>query len=148
QNGDTSLANNLVAGNTITSLGNTAGVYTNRSFPVVTYNDIWSNLMLPSTTTNVGGDFSEVQIVGQNGNVSVDPKSAPAPLFSDVTVAAGTTTTVAVLLASRYAVNQAIEYDNDGVARTVTVVNTGTNVLTFTPALSSASVAFRVLADW
>ena len=45
-------------------------------------------------------------------------------------------------------VNQIIEYDNDGVPRTITVVSTGQDRLTFTPALPSNSVAFKMLDNW
>src|SRR5207245_4297137 len=86
--------------------------------------------------------------VGGSGNISGDPLFAHAPVFTDATVAAGTTTTVAVGTAARYVTNQVIEYANDGVARTVTAVNTSTNVLTFTPALAAASQAWKILENW
>src|SRR5437867_1473131 len=136
------VTNSLIVGNTIAALGTTAGLRSNQTSPIIGYTDLWSNLRLPATSDNVGGDFTEAQVVGVNFNTSQDPRFAHAPLFSEVTVAAGTTTTVAVLLASRYLTNQVLEYNNDGVARTITAVNTSTNVLTFTPALAAASVAF------
>ena len=105
-------------------------------------------MQLPATQSNVGGDFTEVQVIGSNFNTSQDPRFAHAPLFSDVSVAAGSTTTVAVLMASRYQTNQVLEYNNDGVPRTLTAINTSTNVLTFTPALPAASQAFKILANW
>jgi len=45
-----------------------------------------------------------------------------APAFTDQTIAAGTTTTAAVRSAARHATNQNIEYNNDGVARTITAI--------------------------
>src|SRR5439155_22503197 len=102
----------------------------------------------PSTQSNAGGDFTEAQVIGSNSNTSQDPRFVHAPLFSDVSVASGTPTTVAVLMASRYQINQVLEYNNDGVPLTLTAINTSTNVLTFTPALPAASQAFKILANW
>ena len=140
--------NTLVIGNTVAAQGNGAGLNSHTTYPTIGYTDLWSNVLLPSTTSNVGGDFTEAQVLGSNFNSSQDPRFAHPPSFSDVSVAAGTTTTVAVMMASRYQTNQVLEYDNDGVPRTITAVNTGTNVLTFTPALASASQPFKLLANW
>jgi len=142
------VTNTLIIGNTVAAAGITAGLRSHLTAPIIGYTDLWSNLRLPSTPDNVGGDFTEAQVIGVNFNTSQDPRFAHAPLFTDVSVAAGTTTTVAVLMAARYQTNQVLEYNNDGVARTITAVNTTTNVLTFTPALSSASAAFKILANW
>jgi hypothetical protein len=49
---------------------------------------------------------------------------------------------------ARYVVNHKIEYNNDGVARTITAINSSTKVITFTPALAATSVAFKMLSDW
>src|SRR2546425_267476 len=142
------VTNTLVVGNTVAALGNTGGLNSHTTFPIIGYTDLWSNLQLPSTQSNVGGDFTEAQVIGSNSNTSQDPRFAHAPLFSDVSVASGTATTVAVLMASRYQTNQVLEYNNDGVPRTLTAINTSTNVLTFTPALPAASQAFKILANW
>src|SRR2546428_4377298 len=142
------VTNTLIVGNTGAAAGITAGLRTHQTAPIIGYTDLWSNLRLPSTPDNVGGDFTEAQVIGVNFNTSQNPRFAHAPLFTDVSVAAGTTTTVAVLMAARYQTNQVLEYNNDGVARTITAVNTTTNVLTFTPALASASTAFKILANW
>jgi hypothetical protein len=142
------VSNNLIAGNSVTPAGNTAGLHSHITSPIITYTDFWSNMKVPATLDNIGGDFVEAQVIGVNNNAAVDPLFAHPPLFADVSVAAGTTTTVAVLMASRYLVNQVLELNNDGVARTITNVNTSTNVLTFTPALPAASQAFKLLANW
>ncbi|MEK7283678.1 MAG: MopE-related protein, partial [Acidobacteriota bacterium] len=142
------LTNNLIAANTVTPAGNTAGLHSHWTSPIVSYTDFWNNLKLPATIDHVGGDFTEPQVIGVNANTAVDPRFAHPPLFADVSVAPGTTTTVAVLMASRYQVNQVLELNNDGVARTLTAVDTTTNVLTFTPALPAASQAFKLLANW
>src|SRR5262249_8246265 len=93
QTGDLKVSNNLITGNSIPPLGTTAGLYSHITSPVIVYSDIWSNQTLPSTPSNVGGDFVDAQVIGFNGNTSQDPRFVHAPLFSDVTVAAGTTTT-------------------------------------------------------
>ena len=64
-------------------------------------------------------DITDPQVIGLNGNVSVDPLFVNAPLFGDATVAAGTTTTVIVRDVGRYLVNHNLEYNNDGVVRTI-----------------------------
>jgi Putative metal-binding motif/Thrombospondin type 3 repeat len=142
------LTNNLIVGNTVTAAGTGAGLQSNQTFPVITYTDFWNNLKLPTASSNLGGDFTDAQVIGLSGNLSVDPLFTNAPLFTDVTSAAGTTTTVVVRSAARYQTNQAIEYADDGVARTITGVNTSTNVLTFTPALPNASQAWVLVVDW
>ena len=142
------LQNNLIGINTVTSNGTGGGVHSDRTTPIILNNDLWGNLKLPSTSSNIQGDFTDAQVIGSNGNLSADPLFVHAPLFSDATIAAGTTTTVAMRDVSRYAVNQKIEYDNDGVIRTITAVNTSSKVLTFTAALSAASAAGRLVTDW
>jgi hypothetical protein len=49
---------------------------------------------------------------------------------------------------SRSAVNQKLEYNNDGTARTIIAVNTSTRTLTFTPALASASAINKMVSNW
>jgi len=142
------VTNNLIVANTVTPAGTSAGLYSHITTPIISYTDLWNNLLLPATIDDVGGDFTEAQVIGLRNNISLDPRFVHPPAFSDLTVAAGTTTTVAVLMASRYQTNQVLEYNNDGVARTITSVNTTTNVLTFTPSLATASQAFKLLANW
>jgi len=145
---EVTLRNNIVVGNTVTSNGTGAGLHTMRTSPLTFNNDIWSNLKLPSTTSNVSGDFTDAQVIGVNGNRSANPLFVNAPLFTDVTTAAGTTTTVIVRDVGRYLVNHKLEYNNDGVVRTITAKNTSTRTITFTPALPAASQAFKMLSDW
>ena len=142
------LRNNLVVGNTVTAAGTGGGVHSLNTTPFIFNNDIWNNIKLPTASSNVTGDYTDAQVIGVNGNRSVSPLFVNAPLFTDVTVASGTTTTVAVRDVARYVVNHKIEYNNDGVVRTVTAINTSTKVLTFTPALPAASVAFKMLSNW
>ncbi len=142
------LRNNLVTGNTVTAAGTGGGVHALRTTPYMFNNDLWNNIKLPTASSNVTGDFTDAQVIGVNGNRSVNPLFVNAPLFTDVTVANGTITTVAVRDIARYVVNHKIEYNNDGVARTITAISTGSKVITFTPALPAASVAFKMLSDW
>jgi hypothetical protein len=148
QSGMVSVANNVIVGNAVTGGGTGAGLHSRYTLPVLTANDLWNNIVRPATQNQVSGHFTDATLIGTAGNISQDPRFVRAPLFTDVTVAGGTTTTVVVLNASRYSVNQTIEYTDAGVARAVTAVNTTANTLTFTPALPAASAAFRILSNW
>ena len=142
------ITNNLLVANTVTAAGTTGGLHSHITSPIISFTDLWNNLKLPATIDDVGGDFTEAQVIGLRNNTSQDPRFVNPPLFADLTVAAGSTTTVVVLMASRYQVNQVLEYNHDAVPRTITAVNITTNVLTFTPALPAASQSFKLLADW
>ena len=145
---EVSLANNLIIGNTVTSVGTGGGLFSDQTTPVLRSNNFWNNLQLPSTSSNITGDFTDATVIGQNGNISADPRFVAVPLFADVTITAGTSSTVAVRDVGRYAVNHRLEYNNDGVSRTITAINTSTKILTFTPALPAASAANKMVADW
>jgi len=140
--------NNLIVGNTVTSTGSGAGLFVARAAPTVTNNLLHGNLKLPAAASDVGGDYTPGQVIGVNGNVSVPPAMATQPQFYDVTAAAGTTTTVIVLDISRYLIGDVIECARDGVGRTVTAINATSKALTLSPALPTASQAFKLLADW
>jgi hypothetical protein len=142
------LWNNLIVGNTATSAGFGGGLHSERTSPYIYTTDLWNNILLPQTSSNVAGDFTDAQVIGQGGNVSVNPQFVNAPLFTDVTIAAGTTTTIAVRDVVRYLVGHKIEYNDDGVVRTITAINTQSKVITFTPALAAASQTFKMLSDW
>jgi hypothetical protein len=146
--GQITFQNNLLGGNAVTSTGLGGGLYSSRSSPVVRNNDLWNNIKFPAASSNVDGDFTSAQVIGLNGNISLAPNFVNAPLFADTTTAAGTTTTVIIREPSRYAVNQKLEYNNDGVARTITAINTSTRALTFTPALASASALNKMVSNW
>jgi hypothetical protein len=142
------VTNNLIVGNTVTSTGSGAGLFSIRAAPTVTNNLLYGNLKLPSTPSEVGGDLTPGQVIGVDGNLSLPPVMARQPRFYDVTAAAGTTTTVIVLDISRYQIGDVLECARDGVARTVTAINATSKALTLSPALPSASQAFKLLADW
>jgi len=142
------LRNNIILRNTVTSTGTGGGMFTERTNPYLYNNDYFGDLKFPSTAEEITGDFTTAAVVGQNGNVSVDALFVQAPLLTDTTTAAGTTTTVIVPVAARFTVNQKIEYNNDGVSRNITAVNTSTRAVTFTPALSAASQAFKMVTNW
>ena len=142
------VGNNLIVGNTVPAEGAGAGMFNENTILVVNNSDFWNNLMLPSTTSNIAGDLTEAQVIGQNGNISQDPRFVRAPLYADTTVGAGSTTTVAVRDVGRYASGDLIEYDDDGVPRSITAINLVNRLITFAPALPSASQAFTLLANW
>jgi parallel beta-helix repeat protein len=67
----------------------------------------------------------------------------------DKTTGNGTTTTILVADANLYAVNDVIEYDDDGTVRTVTDVNTTTDIVTFAnDALDANSTAGVHIHNW
>jgi hypothetical protein len=142
------ITNTIVSGNTVTSVGSGGGLHSYNTNPITTYTDFWSNLRLPAAADNVGGDFTEAQVMAMPGNLAADPRFVRAPMFLDVTVAAGTATTVAVTSAARYAIGQGIEYNDDGVRRSITAINATSNVLTFTPALPAASQPWKMIGNW
>lgn len=142
------LRNNIVVGNAVTSNGTGGGVHSTRTTPYIYNSEIWSNIKLPSVADNVTGDYTDAQVMGQNGNRSIDPLFVRSPLFTDVTVAAGTTTTVAVSDVSRYLVNHKLEYNDDGVVRTITAINSTKKTITFTPALPAVSAINKMVSNW
>jgi hypothetical protein len=146
--GQITVQNNLVGANAVTSTGIGGGLYAFRSSPVVRNNDLWNNIKFPAVSSNVAGDYNDAQVIGQNGNISAAPNFVNAPLFADTTTAAGTTTTVIIREPTRYAVNQKLEYNNDGVVRTITAINASTRALTFTPALGAASAINKMVSNW
>jgi len=80
-----------------------------------------------------------------------DPLFVNLYKLTDVTKAAGTTTTIYVYDASKYAVNDYIEYNDDGVLRKVTARDTGTNPDTVTFAndpLGASSASNKVVRNW
>jgi len=81
------------------------------------------------------------------GNINVNPLFVNAPVFWDITTASGTTTTIEVASATpEYVVDDVIEIENDGVARTVSAAS-GTTV-TFAPALSDPSITGMLVEIW
>ena len=142
------LSNNLIVKNTVTSTGLGGGLHTLQTTPIIGTTDFWGNLKLPSTTSNIAGDFTDAQVIGASGNISADPLFVHGPVFGDVTVAAGTTSTIIVRDVGRYVVNQKIEYNNDGVARTITAINATSRTITITPLLAAASQIYKLVTGW
>ena len=142
------ITNNLIVGNSVTSTGSGAGLYSFFSFPTVTNNLFNGNVILPATVSDIDGDFTPAQVIGVNGNLALPPAMAGQPRFYDVTVAAGTTTTVVVRDITRYQIGDVLEFGADEVARTVTAINATSKALTLTPALAAASQAYKLLANW
>ncbi|HEU5182037.1 MAG TPA: putative metal-binding motif-containing protein [Candidatus Polarisedimenticolia bacterium] len=136
------LTNNLVAKNDATSLGGGGGLYTYNAFATNDHNDYFGD-----APNEIRGDYTEATVVGTNGNLSVDPVFANIPTFWDHTNAAGASNTVVVFDATRYAVGNQIEYNDDGVARQITGINTSTKTLTFTPAITYKTCSNAVNAS-
>ncbi len=93
-------------------------------------------------------DYSN-KIVDDGLNINSNPTFANSIDFSDATVDVGTSTTIEVADASIYEVNDVIEYNGDGVGRTITGINTTTDVITFSnDAIGSNSLAYRGILNW
>ncbi|HEV8375580.1 MAG TPA: MopE-related protein [Candidatus Polarisedimenticolia bacterium] len=126
------LTNNLIAQNDATSLGGGGGLYSFNAFATNDHNDFHGDL-----PNEILGDYTDAGVIGSNGNVSVNPVFVSAPVFWDHTNALGTSTTAVVFDSARYAVGNRIEYNDDGVSRQITSINSSTKTLTFTPALAN-----------
>jgi hypothetical protein len=126
------LTNNLLAQNDATSLGGGGALFSFNAFATNERGDFYGDV-----PNEVRGDYSDGTVIGSNGNVSLNPVFVNAPTFWDHTNAAGTASTAVVFNAARYAVGNKIEYNDDGVARQITAINTSTKTLTFTPALTN-----------
>ncbi len=142
------ITNNLIAGNSVSATGAGAGLFTYFSYPEVRHNLLFGNLVRPSTIGEIAGDYSPEQIFGIDGNLSAAPALVRQPLFYDVTIAAATSTTLDVQDAARYAVNDVVEYDTDGIVRRVTSINLSKHTFTVSPSLASASAAHRIVTNW
>jgi hypothetical protein len=142
------VTNNLIFGNSVTSTGAGAGLYSYFSYPTAANGLFYGDVRLPSTASEIGGDYDDGQVLGVNGNFSQPPALARQPRFYDVTALAGTTTTLIVLDVTRYAIGDVVEYASDGVARAVTAIDATSKALTVSPALAVVSAAYQLLADW
>jgi Right handed beta helix region/Thrombospondin type 3 repeat len=142
------ISNTLIYGNSVSSSGAGGGLYTYQSYPVLSHDLLSGNVVLPSTPSEIAGDYYPPQVFGVDGNLSLPPQMARQPLFYDVTVAAGTTTTVIVPDVARYHLDDVLEYGDDGVPRRIGSINVSSRSLTFTPSLPAASTSFTMLFDW
>lgn len=114
-----------------------------------------SNCILWGNSDDMNSVFSavyscieDVNDANGEGNITSDPCFANACDFIDKCISDGTTTTIVVSDASLYDVNDVIEYYDDGVVRTVTDVNTATNIITFSNALDASSVFPVHIFNW
>jgi len=82
------------------------------------------------------------------GSIDDDPCLINACDFVDRTEEDGTTTTLIVYDASLYEVNDVIEYNNDGVIRTVTDVNNDSNTITIDVGLDANSTESTMVYNW
>jgi len=137
------LTNNLIARNDATSDGNGGGLYSFNAFPTTDHNDFFGDLGDNGSgdlgPNEIRGDYSDADVIGSDGNVSLNPVFTNAPVFWDRTNAVGTSSTAVIYDRALYAVGNRIEYNDDGVSRLITVITSGsgsTGTLTFTPALA------------
>ncbi len=126
------LTNNLMAQNDATSLGGGGGLYSFQAFASNERGNFFGDV-----PNEIRGDYSDAAVIGSNGNVSLSPVFVNAPVFWDHTSVIGTATTAVVFASTRYAVGNRIEYNDDGVARQITAINSSTKTLTFTPGLTN-----------
>lgn len=93
-----------------------------------------------------------------SGNINQNPIFSSFPVKIDASMDGadalaaydGTTNTLEVTGCTNYVVTEYLEYDKDGITRQITACNTatGSGIVTFTPALSAASVANREIRLW
>jgi subtilisin family serine protease len=95
-----------------------------------------------------GSHFGGVDANDGGGNIDEDPCFVNYFDLSDLTTEAATTTTLKVADANLYAVDDVIEYDDDGVGRTVTDVNTQTQTITFGTPLDANSQPYMRVFNW
>lgn len=132
------------------------GIYNYASYPTITNCVVWGNSSDDLPGQIYGGlDYISYCCVegwsssmGGAGNTGDDPLFVNSYDFTDITKNSGTTTTIKVGDASIYSVNDVIEYDDDGVVRTVTDANSVTDIVTFTPALSASSTSNILIDNW
>ena len=65
--GDPVVTNNVIVGNNAGTAG--GGLYVYMSTPVLSYNDLHAN-----TAESVGGDLADIDVIGTDGNIDVDPR--------------------------------------------------------------------------
>jgi hypothetical protein len=110
---------------------------------------LWSNA---DDLYNCTATYSCIETAGDangTGNITDEPNFVNAPLFVDKTAGNGTTTTIVVTDANLYEVNDVVEYDDDGTVRTVTDVNTTTDIVTFAnDALDANSTTDVHIHNW
>jgi len=82
------------------------------------------------------------------GSIDSDPCFINVCDFIDSTEANGTTTTIIVADANLYEVNDVIEYNNDGIIRTVTDANLPNSTITFDNSLDADSTFGVLIFNW
>ena len=121
------------------------------STPLVTYSDVQGGYV---GTGNINADPMFVD--AGSGDYHLSPGSpcvnagdnAAAVVFSDTTTDAGTQTSVIVADPGRYAIDDEIEYDGDGVLRTVTGVDPNSGQVSFDDPLAAPSGPNAPIANY
>ena len=139
-NSSITVANSILWGDTAGVEGSEIALYDDGTELSVSYSDVEGGELaaeVDGTSTLTWG----------SGNIDSDPLFENPPDFVDWTTGVGTTTTVEVTDASIHDVNDVIEINCDGVARTVSSAPPGTTV-TFSPALSAPSEEFMAIKNF
>ena len=142
------VTNTLFVGNSVSSTGAGAALFSLQSYPVISNNLFDANVQRPATASDIGGDYNPAQVIGSSGNLALPAVLARQPRFYDVTVLAGSATSLMVQDVTRYHVGDVLEYAADGIGRVLTAIDLASNLLTISPALASTSAAYTLLADW
>ncbi len=137
---DMTITNCIIWGNTAPSGAEISNTGSSTYWPTISYSNIQGcSLSGASWNTSFGTD--------NGGNIDSDPSFANIPQNIKITNSAGTTTTIEVIDASSYyTAGQVIEIDNDGVIRTISGISDTT--VTFSPALSAASITDTIVYNW
>jgi subtilisin family serine protease len=142
----TVIANNTIVGNSVYGIVKSPwGQY----FGTITNCILWGNGDDLKRLTATYSCIEKVNEANGTGNITSDPCFLNMFDFIDVTVANGSIVSIKVADANKYEPNDVIEYNHDGVARTVTDVNTITSTITFAnnPLDSNSLEKFPVL-NW
>jgi len=168
QNGNGTLTNLLVVGNTAQSVGGLRGLSAGLAIDgativgnsassesggldtvgALTNSILWGNYA-PTSANLVSTQApsyceSEPAVTG-TGDISVDPRFVHAPRAWDMVVAATEADHIDVARLDIYSVGDVIELGDDDVARTVTAIATS---ITFSPALDAVPAAGTSVAVW
>ncbi|UCF44288.1 MAG: S8 family serine peptidase [Planctomycetota bacterium] len=112
------------------------------------YEDLWHDSGTLTAKYSCIKDSFDSNDPNYEGSINADPYFVNGFGFIDMTNGNGTQNTIIVADADLYEVDDVIEYDDDGVVRTVTDVSTNSNTVTFGPALGSDSVPGVSIYNW
>jgi len=128
------------------------------SFPAVTYSDVQDDDPNDGTIYPGTGNIDDDPLFADAGSgdyhlslgspcINVGDNAA-AVVFADTTTDTGTQTSVIVANTSPYAIDDEIEYDGDGVLRTLTAVDPNSGQVSFDDPLAAASEPNAPIANY